>query len=304
MKLTRSAFELLLFLVDRGEGKYTQKFLADHLSISVGLVNKLISDFKEHGLIEVNKYTSITEKGLQALEPYKVKKAIILAAGFSERLAPITLETPKPLVTVHNVRIIDTLIDALYLADIEDISIVIGHKAEKFNALADKYPNIKLIKNELYNQSGNITSLYSAIKEIDSCYICDADLFLHNPKVIKKYVYSSSFFGVPVRETDDWCYQTNGKEIIDFSLGGDMCYRAVFIAYVSSDDSKTFQHDLHELVHSRGGKEKYWFDVLFGKYKEHYSVQHLPCYPEDVSEIDLLTDLVKLDNSYRGIELT
>ena len=57
---------------------------------------------------------SITEKGIKALEPYRVRKAIILAAGFGQRLAPVSLQTPKPLVEVNGVRIIDTLLDALW----------------------------------------------------------------------------------------------------------------------------------------------------------------------------------------------
>ena len=45
---------------------------------------------------------------------YKVERAIIMAAGFGSRMSPLTLETPKPLVKVNGVRMIDTVIDALH----------------------------------------------------------------------------------------------------------------------------------------------------------------------------------------------
>lgn len=43
-----------------------------------------------------------------------VERAIIMAAGIGQRLRPVTLTTPKPLVTVNGVCMIDTIIAALY----------------------------------------------------------------------------------------------------------------------------------------------------------------------------------------------
>ena len=41
---------------------------------------------------------------------YKVKRSIIMAAGLGKRMQPVTLTTPKPLVPVNGVRMIDTVI--------------------------------------------------------------------------------------------------------------------------------------------------------------------------------------------------
>ena len=54
----------------------------------------------------------ITDEGLASLEPYRAKRAVFIAAGFGSRLAPVTLDTPKPLVTVNGKRLIDGLSDA------------------------------------------------------------------------------------------------------------------------------------------------------------------------------------------------
>lgn len=44
----------------------------------------------------------------------KVERAIIMAAGLGNRMHPVTLTTPKPLVKVNGVRMIDTVIDGLH----------------------------------------------------------------------------------------------------------------------------------------------------------------------------------------------
>lgn len=45
---------------------------------------------------------------------YKVERAIIMAAGLGNRMKPVTSKTPKPLVRVNGVRMIDTVIDGLH----------------------------------------------------------------------------------------------------------------------------------------------------------------------------------------------
>ena len=51
----------------------------------------------------------------------RVERAIIMAAGFGKRMQPITLHTPKPLVKVNGVRMIDTVIRGLQENGITEI---------------------------------------------------------------------------------------------------------------------------------------------------------------------------------------
>ena len=44
----------------------------------------------------------------------KVRRAIIMAAGLGNRLRPVTLKIPKPLIKVNGIRMIDSVIDALH----------------------------------------------------------------------------------------------------------------------------------------------------------------------------------------------
>ena len=121
MNLTRAQFDILTFLEqEKGKKNLTQRNIAGLTGLSIGTVNKTLIYLNKTNLIEKN---IITTNGLNVLEPYRVKRAVFLAAGFGTRLVPITLNTPKPLVRVKGVRIIDTLLDAVCAVGIEEIII-------------------------------------------------------------------------------------------------------------------------------------------------------------------------------------
>ena len=118
-ELTRKQFNLL---VEATNGRLaSQRSLAAKFECSVGTINKVSSELSDRGYIADG---IIIPAGLFALEPYRAKRAVFLAAGFGSRLVPVTLNTPKPLVRVNGKRIIDGLIDAVLAAGIEEICIV------------------------------------------------------------------------------------------------------------------------------------------------------------------------------------
>lgn len=76
---------------------------------------------------------TVTKAGVETLEPYKVKNAIIMAVGMSSRFSPFSYEKTKGLLMVEGEILIEREIKPLYDAGIEDITIVVGYMKEKFN---------------------------------------------------------------------------------------------------------------------------------------------------------------------------
>ena len=300
MELTRFQFDLMTYLEKNGKNHYTQRVLADNLTLSLGTINKLLKELTELNYISVTSDSElyITEKGLKALEPYKVKRAIIIAAGFGSRLAPVTLDIPKPLVKVNGVRIIDTLIDALYNKGIENITIVRGYKKEQFDQLLEKYPFLQFVDNDEFNVTNNISSIFRVIDKIDCCYICEADLLISNPDIINKYEFTSCYMGAKVAETDDWCFKKSNGYIDKYKMGGEDCYQAFGISYWNEKDSIKLRNDVIKVYNSRAGKENFWDAVPLRICKKNYRIEIKPCSKADITEIDNFSELIALDSSY------
>ena len=285
----------MAILADDKTKAKTQRELETISHYSLGTVNKVVNELVELGYI---KNGTITEKGLEALEPYRAKRAVFIAAGFGSRLVPITLNTPKPLVRVHGTRIIDTLLDAVIAAGIDEIVIVRGYLAEQFDQLLYKYPKIKFLENPLYNEANNISSALQASNLLSNAYVFEADLFLSNPKIIKKYHYTSDFLAIKKDRTDDWCFVVKDGIIKEEKVGGEDCWQMVGISYWNNEDGIKLSTDIAEVFETPGGKERYWEQIPLVYKKENYAVEISACTEDDIVEIDTFRELKQIDKSY------
>lgn len=294
MIISRKQFDILEILAS-SEEPLSQREIKDKSVHSLGTVNKIMKELTEAGLISDGQ---ITKEGRLSLEPYRAKRAIFIAAGFGSRLAPITLNTPKPLVRVKGTRIIDTLLDACLQAGITEIYIVRGYLAEQFDQLLYKYPMIKFLENPVYNEANNISSGMIARNLLSNSYVFEADLYLSNPDIIKKYHYSSDFLAIPKERTDDWCFTVKDGVIKEEKVGGINCYQMVGISYWSEEDGKKLADDIPEVYSSPGGKERYWEQVPLVYKKDRYAVEVRECRDEDIVEIDTFNELKAIDKTY------
>ena len=116
-------------------------------------------------------------------------KAIILAAGMGTRLRPITMSLPKCLVPVNSKPILEHQFDALLLAGIREVVLVVGHLAESLSA---KYGtsycgmNIHYVENRLYDRTNNIYSLWLARQHLNSqLLLLEGDL-VFEPELLQR----------------------------------------------------------------------------------------------------------------------
>ena len=294
MTLTRKQFDILESLASADAAK-TQRDLEKGTGYSLGTINKTLKELADLGYVDAGR---ITAAGLDALEPYRAKRAIFIAAGFGSRLVPITLNTPKPMVRVHGIRIIDRLIDACLEAGISEIHIVRGYLSEQFDQLLYKYPMIHFLENPMFNEANNISSAMVARYLLSNAYVFEADLLISNPGIIKKYHYVSDFLAIKKDRTDDWCFTVKNNIITEEKVGGLDCWQMVGISYWNTADGQRLSQDIADVYATPGGKERYWEQVPLVYKKEHYTVEVRPCLDADIVEIDTFRELKAIDKTY------
>ncbi len=147
-------------------------------------------------------------------------KAIILAAGYGNRMRPLTNSKHKTLLKINEVTILNNIIDSLIKNKVHDICIVTGYRHNDIiDYLDSKYmvEDFKYIYNEDYKTTNNIYSLALAFENIlidDDILLIESDLiFEHhiisdlisdaNKNVALVGKYQSGMDGTVVKIGDD-----------------------------------------------------------------------------------------------------
>lgn len=259
---------------------------------------------EEFRLLEAKAETgAISAAESKLLEPYLARRAVLLASGMGSRLAPITINTPKPLVNVNGRRIITTLLDALLAAGVEDIIVVTGYLKEEFDLLKREYPSIRLVENPRYSTTNNISSACRALEAdpdaFKNAYVFESDLFLKNPQLIRKYRYESCYMGVKVGQTPDWCFDVRDGYIRDLHKGGRNCHHMFGISYWTAEDGGKLARDLPECFAEEGNRQRFWDDVPCVLRSERYRIRIQECSFDDIAEIDSFEELQEIDPRYQ-----
>ena len=233
-------------------------------------------------------------------------KAILLAAGASRRLQPITENTPKCLIKIGGKTILAYQLESVLKAGIKDIVIVVGYLKNKIIDFVNKnyksFNSVKFIENPEYSTTNTIYSLYLTKNEFinDDFIYFNADVLLHYDIVTKLVDHN----GKNVLAVD---YKKCGEEEVKFTTNGNRIVKLgkyiptseaegefIGVAKFGKNITKDFIKSL-EYYSTKGDKnlffEKAVEDILD---KDHF-------YPLDVSdipniEIDFPEDLEEAKN--------
>ena len=140
-------------------------------------------------------------------------RAIILAAGMGTRLRPITLTTPKSLIKIGNETLIERQIHFLREKGIDEIIIVTGHLAEKFEFLKDKY-QVTLVHNDKYAIYNNFYTMYLVKQYLSNTYVIDADNYLVDNFLSNNLETSTYFSAYKTNFKQEWVLHTNSDSFV------------------------------------------------------------------------------------------
>lgn len=232
---------------------------------------------------------------------HEIQRAIIMAAGLGKRMQPVTLRTPKPLVKVNGVRMIDTVIRALHENGIYEIYIVIGYKKEKFEELLSEYEGITLLENPYYATCNNISSLYIARKYISNAIILDGDQIIRNTNVLSRYFNKSGYNSVWTNEiTQEWIQFVEDGVVKSCSrTGGKEGWQLYSISRWTEADGKNLKRHLEIEFEEKKNYQLYWDDIPMFCYADQYELEVYPMNKGDVFEVDSWEELVMLDATYK-----
>ena len=117
----------------------------------------------------------------------KINTALILCAGFGKRLNPLTLDTPKPLIELNNVSVLETCINLIESLDIKEIFINTFYLKDQIHNFINKKnfkPKISIIEDgkNILDTGGGIKNMLNQTKE--------DNVLIFNPDTIWKNNYS------------------------------------------------------------------------------------------------------------------
>lgn len=237
----------------------------------------------------------------------EVSIALLMAAGMGTRIRPLSAETPKPLIPVLGVPMIESIVQAVRSAGIEEIIITVGYMKEKYYYLAEKYEGITFVENTEYREKNTISSFYAAMDFIENknCFVSESDLFVRNPKILTNNIDKSRYLIRKVQPQDyEWGFEFNKQgeiqRIVRPQQGVFLDHHMYGMAYWTKEDVNKLIEATRK-AYLMPGHQNLAYDEVANKIFDQINVG-VDCVEDDqLYEIDSVSDLVRVDSSYEVV---
>jgi phosphoenolpyruvate phosphomutase len=124
------------------------------------------------------------EQAFLPADPESVR-AVILAAGFDERLMPLVSDKPKAMLEVKGKSILARQVEALQETGVRQIAVVRGYKKEQVTL-----PGVKFYDNDAFADSGEIESLLRAGAELSGAVVVMYGDILFDRSILERLLRS------------------------------------------------------------------------------------------------------------------
>ena len=230
-----------------------------------------------------------------------VRTALLLAAGMGSRLSPLTDSTPKCLVEVNKIPILERLMHSLRSHGFKRLFVVTGHLSKEIqDYLGSCYADIEIsyIHSPLYKTTNNIYSLWLAGKVIDEPFMLIESDLVFQPKLLKPMLLPDR---IAISKMLPWMNGTtvtlNDQQELDaFRLDAvthnkDSHFKTVNIYSFSRSTWRTIWERLDQHISARkvGG----YYESVFAEMTAERKISFSPVFFDADSwyEIDTLKDL-------------
>lgn len=225
--------------------------------------------------------------------------AIIMAAGTSSRFVPLCWERPKGLLEVKGEILIERQIKQLKATGVDDITIVTGYMADKFNYLKDKF-GVSLVYNQDYARYNNTSTLMCVLDKLDDTWICSSDNYFMENVFNECPICSQYSAEYADGKTDEYCLTCDKDDnIISVTIGGANAWYMIGHVFFSKGFSDAFKKILTDEYKNEETRQGYWEDIYIKHLKELPLMKIRKFQPGIINEFDSLEDLRAFDETYR-----
>lgn len=266
-----------------------QRELAKKVGYSLGTVNNSLGFLKREGFL--NNKNQLTNKGKKIVEENSPKQAVILAAGFGQRMVPINLEIPKALLEVRGEILIERLIRQLNKVGIKNIKVVVGFMKESFEYLIDEF-GVDLIVNKEYAVRNSYLSLFLARNYLENSYIVPSDVwFEKNPF---NTVEVDSWYMVSKELIEGGGVRVNRKNEIVKSKHARLTNKMIGLCYLNKELAEIAKHNFETNGAAKTDLD-YWEKVICAPTKFLVNARFVS--KKDAVDINTYEDLRDLDKN-------
>lgn len=227
-------------------------------------------------------------------------RAILMAAGMGTRLRPLTLTTPKSLIEVNGMPLLERQIINLRERGIDEIIVLTGYLHEKFDEIVKKYNLIKVV-NDKYDVYNNIYTMYLVRQYLKDAFVIDADNYITRNFLPKNKPDTSVYYSACKENIiNEWIlrYDEKGRiHRVDIGTEDDEpSYIMSGASFWTEKDGQLIAEKVEDAIKSGDFKDMYWDSIAVDNLDK-MNVRIEKIQSNDIFEIDSLEDLEYLKRS-------